>query len=71
MRGDPEVECDSEKISVNFNTEKPWNGHLYVDNHFNLSDCKVSGNSQANLAALQVPFDKCGVKRERSVRISE
>lgn len=67
IRGDIEVECDAEKISANFNTAKPWEGNLYVENHFNDTGCKVMGTGQGNLAALSVPFDKCGVKRERSV----
>ncbi len=68
IRGDIEVECDAEKISANFNTNKPWEGNLYVDNHFNDTACKVTGTG-GNLAALSVPFDKCGVKRERSVSV--
>jgi hypothetical protein len=67
IHGEPEVECDADRVSANFNTNKPWQGNLYVDNHFNETGCKVAGDGSSSLAALSVPLDKCGVKRERSV----
>lgn len=30
VEGDPEIECGSAAITVNFNTQKPFEGHVYV-----------------------------------------
>uniref|UniRef100_A0A914UN21 ZP domain-containing protein n=1 Tax=Plectus sambesii TaxID=2011161 RepID=A0A914UN21_9BILA len=63
--GDPEIECSSDKVLINFNTQKEFEGHVFVKGHYGDSGCRVDATLQRS-ASLSVPFDSCDVRRQRS-----
>ena len=68
--GEPEIECTSDSILVNFNTEDAFEGHVYVKGHYDEAGCRTDA-TLSRQASITVPFSACGVRRERSVRLSE
>ena len=62
-----EVECTNNGIRIDFRTRNPWEGKLFVANRHKQDECKVIGRGESSLASIFLPFDGCGVKRERSV----
>ncbi|VDO30799.1 unnamed protein product [Haemonchus placei] len=57
VEGEPEIECGSTTITVNFNTRNSFEGHVYV---------KVCLHEEI-MAGIVVPFDGCGSQRTRSL----
>uniref|UniRef100_A0A914WWP4 Cuticlin N-terminal domain-containing protein n=1 Tax=Plectus sambesii TaxID=2011161 RepID=A0A914WWP4_9BILA len=41
VEGEPEIECGATAITVNFNTQKSFQGHVYVKGRFNEADLAV------------------------------
>ncbi|VDO40696.1 unnamed protein product [Onchocerca flexuosa] len=66
VEGDPEIECGSVSIIVNFNTRNPFEGHIYVKGLYEQQDCR-SGEIGRQVTGIELPFDKCNVARTRSL----
>ncbi|VDN25457.1 unnamed protein product, partial [Gongylonema pulchrum] len=66
VEGDPEVECGANVIVINFNTQNPFEGHVYVKGSFSDKTCR-STDSGHRVAGITVPFDRCNVMRSRSL----
>ncbi|VDD89551.1 unnamed protein product [Enterobius vermicularis] len=66
VEGDPEIECGSAAITVNFNTQKPFEGHVYVKGLYSEAGCR-NDESGRQVAGITLPFDTCNVARTRSL----
>lgn len=66
VEGEPEIECGSKSITVNFNTRNPFEGHVYVKGLFDQKECNVVGEKR-QVAGIELPFDSCNVARTRSL----
>jgi len=63
----PEVECQSHEVMVKFHTKNPFQGHVFVQGHYDSPDCHkdyVSNGEKSGF--IQVAFEKCGMRRKRS-----
>ena len=69
VTGDPEIECGPTSIQITFNTQKPFSGHVYVKGLFDkeADGCRTNGANNQAIGQISLPFDKCGVVRERSL----
>jgi hypothetical protein len=69
ITGDPEIECGPTSISISWNTQKPFSGHVYVKGLYDkeADGCRTNGQNTQALATITLPFDKCNVQRERSL----
>ncbi|VDM92572.1 unnamed protein product [Onchocerca ochengi] len=66
VEGDPEIECGSASIIVNFNTRNPFEGHIYVKGLFDQQDCR-SNDIGRQVTGIELAFDTCNVARTRSL----
>lgn len=66
VAGEPTLECLADSMSIYFNTEKEFEGHVYVKGHYDDSLCRVDATLRKNVN-LTVPFSMCDVRRQRSV----
>ncbi|KHN83524.1 Cuticlin-1 [Toxocara canis] len=64
--GEPTVECLKDNLRVNINTEKEFEGHVYVKGHYDEEQCRADATLTQHVN-LTVPFSSCDVRRERSV----
>lgn len=62
----PEIECNNNHVTISFNTEKTFEGHVYVKGNYDEGACRADSTGRRS-ASIQVPFDKCGVRRSRSL----
>lgn len=65
VKGEPTLECGADNMSINFRTEKEFEGHVYVKGHYDDSLCRVDATLKKNVN-LTVPFSVCDVRRQRS-----
>uniref|UniRef100_A0A0K0F7V1 ZP domain-containing protein n=1 Tax=Strongyloides venezuelensis TaxID=75913 RepID=A0A0K0F7V1_STRVS len=65
----PEIICGKKFIGVRSSTNKDFQGYIYVMDHFNRNECRKSANELRDLKSLSltIPFNKCNVKRWRSI----
>ncbi|KAK6041818.1 zona pellucida-like domain protein [Cooperia oncophora] len=66
VEGEPEIECGSTAITVNFNTRNAFEGHVYVKGFFSDKRCR-SDDGGRQVAGIVTPFDGCGSQRTRSL----
>ncbi|KAE9553271.1 hypothetical protein FO519_003529 [Halicephalobus sp. NKZ332] len=66
VEGEPEIECGGSSITVNFNTQNAFQGHVYVKGLFNEPGCRSDENGRT-VAGISLPFDSCNVARTRSL----
>ncbi|KHN87040.1 Cuticlin-1 [Toxocara canis] len=66
VEGEPEVECGPTSITVNFNTQNPFQGHVYVKGLYDQNECRNDENGR-NVAGITLPFESCNVARTRSL----
>uniref|UniRef100_A0A915ERN2 ZP domain-containing protein n=1 Tax=Ditylenchus dipsaci TaxID=166011 RepID=A0A915ERN2_9BILA len=66
VEGEPEIECGSKSITVNFNTRNPFEGHVYVKGLFDQQGCRSDEHGR-QVAGIELPFDSCNVARTRSL----
>ncbi|VDD97832.1 unnamed protein product [Enterobius vermicularis] len=64
--GEPRVECLSDSIRVNFDTENEFEGHVYVKGHYGHRECRVDATLITKVN-LTIPFASCGMRRQRTV----
>uniref|UniRef100_A0AC35U0R5 ZP domain-containing protein n=1 Tax=Rhabditophanes sp. KR3021 TaxID=114890 RepID=A0AC35U0R5_9BILA len=65
----PELICGKKGIGIRGGTQKDFDGHIFVLDHFNEGECKKSAVDfdDPRSISLSVPFHSCGVKRWRSL----
>uniref|UniRef100_A0AAF5PYZ1 ZP domain-containing protein n=3 Tax=Wuchereria bancrofti TaxID=6293 RepID=A0AAF5PYZ1_WUCBA len=66
VEGEPEIECGSTAITINFNTRNPFEGHVYAKGLYSSQECR-SDESGRQVAGITLPFDSCNVARTRSL----
>ncbi|CAG9536252.1 unnamed protein product [Cercopithifilaria johnstoni] len=66
VEGDPEIECGPRSVTVNFNTKKAFEGHVYVKGLYDQQDCR-SDERGRQVAGIEISFDTCNVVRSRSL----
>ncbi|CAG9540301.1 unnamed protein product [Cercopithifilaria johnstoni] len=64
--GEPEIECGSTVLTVNFNTRNQFDGHVYVKGLYDHEECRSDGNGR-QVAGIEIPIDSCNVERSRSL----
>ncbi|VDN06828.1 unnamed protein product [Thelazia callipaeda] len=66
VEGEPEIECGPTSITVNFNTQNPFEGHVYVKGLYDQQECRNDEGGR-QVAGIELPFDSCNVARTRSL----
>jgi hypothetical protein len=66
VEGDPEIECGPTSITINFNTQNTFEGHVYVKGRYAEAGCRDDTGGR-QVAGITLPFDTCGVSRTRSL----
>jgi hypothetical protein len=66
VEGEPEIECGPTSITVNFNTQANFEGHVYVLGLYDQSGCRNDEGGR-QVAGIELPFDTCNVARTRSL----
>ncbi|KRZ69215.1 Cuticlin-1 [Trichinella papuae] len=65
--GEPAIECHPNAVQVTFQTENPFQGHVYVRGHYENEDCRRDyANGKDTIVVTQVHFSRCGVRRQRT-----
>ncbi|KRY50438.1 Cuticlin-1 [Trichinella britovi] len=65
--GEPAIECHPNAVQVTFQTENPFQGHVYVRGHYENEDCRRDYvNGKDTIVVTQVHFSRCGVRRQRT-----
>lgn len=67
--GTPEVICSPERIGVHATTKKPFDGFVFVMDHFHDEECRAGPEQfeDPRSIGLTIPFNKCNVHRYRSL----
>ncbi|VDN05529.1 unnamed protein product [Thelazia callipaeda] len=65
VKGEPILECSADSMTINFTTEKEFEGHVYVKGHYDDSLCRMDATLKKNVN-FTVPFSVCDVRRQRS-----
>nr|CAD2165253.1 unnamed protein product [Meloidogyne enterolobii] len=67
--GTPDIICASDKIGVRASTKKPFEGYVFVQNHFNQPECRAGPENfpDSRSIGITVPFTNCDVHRYRSL----
>jgi hypothetical protein len=66
VEGEPEIECGPTSITVNFNTQSNFEGHVYVLGLYDQAGCRNDEGGR-QVAGIELPFDTCNVARTRSL----
>ncbi|VBB31764.1 unnamed protein product [Acanthocheilonema viteae] len=66
VEGEPEIECGSAILTINFNTRNKFEGHVYVKGLYDHEECR-SDSSGRQVAGIELPIDSCNVERSRSL----
>jgi hypothetical protein len=66
VEGDPEIECGPTSITINFNTQNSFEGHVYVKGLYDQDGCRNDEGGR-QVAGIELPFDTCNVARTRSL----
>jgi hypothetical protein len=66
VEGDPEIECGPTSITINFNTQNTFEGHVYVKGLYAQQQCRNDDGGR-QVAGINLPFDSCNVRRQRSL----
>ncbi|CAD6190362.1 unnamed protein product [Caenorhabditis auriculariae] len=67
--GTPEVICGPDRIGVRASTKQPFDGQVFVQDHFHEEGCRAGPENfpDARSIGLTVPFSSCNVHRYRSL----
>jgi len=66
VEGEPEIECGPTSITINFNTQNNFDGHVYGKGLYDQSGCRNDEGGR-QVAGIELPFDTCNVARTRSL----
>lgn len=66
VEGDPEIECGPSSIKVNFDTNNPFEGQVFVKGLYDQDGCRNDERGR-QVAGIELPFDACNVARTRSL----
>lgn len=66
IKESPLIECQTHNVVVKFQTEKSFQGHVYVRGHYEDDDCHKDYLLNRDAGGdMNIPFDKCGMRRQR------
>jgi len=66
IRENPHIDCQTHNVVVRFNTDKAFQGHVYVRGHYEDDDCHKDYLLNRDTGGdMNIPFDKCGMRRQR------
>jgi len=66
IRENPHIDCQTHNVVVRFNTDKAFQGHVYVRGHYEGDDCHKDYLLNRDTGGdMNIPFDKCGMRRQR------
>ncbi|WKX98557.1 hypothetical protein Q1695_013888 [Nippostrongylus brasiliensis] len=67
--GTPDIICGPDRIGVRASTKKPFDGYVFVMDHFHQEECRAGPEKFADPRSIgiTVPFNVCNVHRYRSL----
>ncbi|EYC01376.1 hypothetical protein Y032_0108g71 [Ancylostoma ceylanicum] len=67
--GTPDIICGPDKIGVRASTKKPFDGYVFVMDHFHEEECRAGPEMfpDSKSIGITVPFNACNVHRYRSL----
>lgn len=67
--GVPDIICAPDRIGVRASTKKPFEGYVFVADHFHKEECRAGPEHfpDSKSIGITVPFTNCGVHRYRSL----
>ncbi|KAK6740781.1 hypothetical protein RB195_008932 [Necator americanus] len=67
--GTPDIICGPDKIGVRASTKKPFDGYVFVMDHFHEEECRAGPEKfpDSKSIGIAVPFNACNVLRYRSL----
>ncbi|CAJ0578611.1 unnamed protein product, partial [Mesorhabditis spiculigera] len=67
--GTPDIICGPDRIGVRASTKKPFDGYVFVMDHFHEEDCRAGPEKfmDPRSIGITVPFSSCNVHRYRSL----
>lgn len=65
--GEPKVDCAAKSISVDFNTEAEFEGHVFVKGFYENKGCRTDASFKKN-TRIEVPISSCDIRRQRQVQ---
>lgn len=68
--GTPDIICAPDRIGVRASTKKPFDGYVFVMDHFHREECRAGPEMfpDPRSIGITVAFTDCNVHRYRSVR---
>ncbi|CAJ0599868.1 unnamed protein product [Cylicocyclus nassatus] len=67
--GTPDIICGPDRIGVRASTKKPFDGYVFVMDHFHEEECRAGPEKfpDSKSIGITVPFNVCNVHRYRSL----
>ncbi|CAI4232425.1 unnamed protein product [Auanema sp. JU1783] len=67
--GTPEIICAADRIGVRASTKKPFDGFVFVMDHFHQAECRAGPEHfpDPKSIGISIPFNTCNVHRYRSL----
>ncbi|KHJ91816.1 von Willebrand factor type A domain protein [Oesophagostomum dentatum] len=67
--GTPDIICGPDRIGVRASTKKPFDGYVFVMDHFHEEECRAGAEKfpDSKSIGITVPFNACNVHRYRSL----
>ncbi|VDN05921.1 unnamed protein product, partial [Thelazia callipaeda] len=67
--GTPDIICGSDRIGVRASTKNPFDGYVFVMDHFHKKECRAGPEKfpDSRSIGITVPFTECNVHRYRSL----
>lgn len=71
--GTPDIICSNDRIGVRASTKKPFDGFVFVADHFHQEECRAGPEQFADSKSIgiTIPFNACNVHRYRSVSLRD
>uniref|UniRef100_A0A914XEE0 ZP domain-containing protein n=1 Tax=Plectus sambesii TaxID=2011161 RepID=A0A914XEE0_9BILA len=67
VMAEPKIDCLSHMVAVNFVTQAPFQGHVFIRGHYADPDChKDYVLNRDPSGFMDISFDKCGMRRQRT-----